>query len=142
MDLDWNDKTGLTIPIQNLILTLDCNLRFNPPNWITIRIEQSSNPIQQSNPAILPCSRRDQNALIRPETCTLNFEPLQINFSEKYRRIRKSVSQICTAKLGYVGLDWFRLKPIFTNVPAASKNDVWFKSGQKWHKNNYLALFI
>ncbi len=45
MDLDWNDKTGLTIQIQNQILTLDCKSQSNPPNWIAIRIEQS-------NPAI------------------------------------------------------------------------------------------
>jgi hypothetical protein len=28
-------------------LILDCQSQFNPPNWIAIRIEQSSNPIQQ-----------------------------------------------------------------------------------------------
>jgi len=42
---NWN--TGLTIQIQNPILTLDCQSQSNPPNWIAIRIEQSSNPIQQ-----------------------------------------------------------------------------------------------
>ncbi len=47
MDLDWNGKTGLTIQIQNPILTLDCQSQSNPLNWIAIRIEQSSNPIQQ-----------------------------------------------------------------------------------------------
>jgi len=26
---------------------LDCQSQSNPPNWIAIRIEQSSNPIQQ-----------------------------------------------------------------------------------------------
>jgi len=40
-------KTGLTIQIQNPILTLDCQSQSNPPNWIAILIEQSSNPIQQ-----------------------------------------------------------------------------------------------
>ncbi len=40
-------KTGLTIEIQNLILTLDCQSQSNPQNWIAIRIEQSSNPIKQ-----------------------------------------------------------------------------------------------
>jgi len=43
LDLDWNEKTGLTIQIQNLILTLDCQSDFNPPYWIAIQIEQSSN---------------------------------------------------------------------------------------------------
>ncbi len=47
LDLNWNDKTGLTIQIQNPILILDCQSQSNPPNWIAIRIEQSSNPIQQ-----------------------------------------------------------------------------------------------
>jgi hypothetical protein len=28
-------------------LILDCQSQSNPPNWIAIRIEQSSNPIQQ-----------------------------------------------------------------------------------------------
>jgi len=28
-------------------LTLDCQSQSNPPNWIAILIEQSSNPIQQ-----------------------------------------------------------------------------------------------
>jgi len=28
-------------------LPLDCQSQSNPPNWIAIRIEQSSNPIQQ-----------------------------------------------------------------------------------------------
>ncbi len=47
MDLDWNDKTELTIQIQNPILILDCQSQSNPPNWIAIQIEQSNNPIQQ-----------------------------------------------------------------------------------------------
>ncbi len=47
MDLDWNRLTGLTIQIQNPILTLDCQSQSNPLNWIAIRIEQSNNPIQQ-----------------------------------------------------------------------------------------------
>jgi len=38
-------KTGLTIQIQNPILTLDCQSQSNPPNWIAIRIEQSSNTL-------------------------------------------------------------------------------------------------
>jgi len=42
LDLDWNDKTGLLIQIQNLILTLDCQSQSNQPNWIPIQIEQSS----------------------------------------------------------------------------------------------------
>jgi len=37
----------LTIQIQNPILSLDCQSQSNPPNWIAIRIAQSSNPIQQ-----------------------------------------------------------------------------------------------
>jgi len=36
-------KTGLTIQIQNQILTLDGQSQSNSPNWIAIRIEQSSN---------------------------------------------------------------------------------------------------
>jgi len=40
-------KTGLPIKIQNPILTLDCQSHSNPLNWIAIRIEQSSDPIQQ-----------------------------------------------------------------------------------------------
>jgi len=39
--------TGLTIQIQNPILTLGCQSQSNPPNQIAIRIEQSSNPIQK-----------------------------------------------------------------------------------------------
>jgi hypothetical protein len=31
----------------NPILISDCQSQSNPPNWIAIRIEQSSNPIQQ-----------------------------------------------------------------------------------------------
>ncbi len=33
--------------IDNPILTLDCQSQSNPLNWIAIRVEQSSNPIQQ-----------------------------------------------------------------------------------------------
>jgi hypothetical protein len=47
LDLDWNGKTGLTIQIQNPIFTLDCQSQSNSLNRIAIRIEQSSNPIQQ-----------------------------------------------------------------------------------------------
>ena len=36
----------------------------------------------------------------------------------------------------------FRLEPIFSTVPAASKNDACFKSGQKQHKINHLASLI
>ncbi len=39
LDLDWNDKTGLLIQIQNLILTLDCQSQSNQPTCIPIRIE-------------------------------------------------------------------------------------------------------
>jgi len=47
MDLDWNEETGLTTQIQNPILNMDCQSQSNPPNLVAIRIEQSSNPIQQ-----------------------------------------------------------------------------------------------
>ncbi len=42
-------KTGFKIQIQNPILYMymDCQSQSNPPNWIAIRIEQSSNLIQQ-----------------------------------------------------------------------------------------------
>jgi len=36
-------------------------------------------------------------------------------------------------KLGNSG---FRIEPIFATVPAASKTDACFKSGQKWLENN------
>ncbi len=36
----------------------------------------------------------------------------------------------------------FRLEPIFTNAPAASKNDDPFKSVQKWLNKNHLTLIV
>ncbi len=36
----------------------------------------------------------------------------------------------------------FRLKPIYTTAPAASKNDAQFKSGQNRLENNHLASLI
>ena len=36
----------------------------------------------------------------------------------------------------------FRLKPIFASAQAASKIDAHFKNGQKWLKNNHLALLV
>ncbi len=36
----------------------------------------------------------------------------------------------------------FRLKPIFTTAPAASKNDAHFKSGQNGLKNNHVASLV
>ena len=36
-------KTELTIEIENPISSLDCQSQSNPPSWIAIRIEQSSN---------------------------------------------------------------------------------------------------
>jgi len=40
-----NAKTGLTIQIQNPILAKDCQSQSNPPNWIAIWIEKSSNTL-------------------------------------------------------------------------------------------------
>jgi len=42
-------KTGsaIAIAIQNPILNMDRQSQSNPTNWITIRIEQFFNPIQQ-----------------------------------------------------------------------------------------------
>jgi len=34
----------------------------------------------------------------------------------------------------------YSLKPIFDTGLAATKNDFWFKSDQKWLKNNHLDL--
>ncbi len=36
----------------------------------------------------------------------------------------------------------FRPEPIYTSAPVASKNDAWFKSGQKQLKNNHLISLI
>jgi hypothetical protein len=33
-------KSGLSIQIQNPILTWECQSQFNQPNWISIQIEQ------------------------------------------------------------------------------------------------------
>jgi len=65
LDLDWNGKTGLTIQIQNPILPLDCQSQSNPPNWIAIRIEQSSNPIQQYPAAMHTANTRWGAHLVR-----------------------------------------------------------------------------
>ncbi len=48
-DFFWNwiemKKTEFTIQIQNRILKMDCQPQSNSPNWIPIRIEQSSNSL-------------------------------------------------------------------------------------------------
>ena len=36
----------------------------------------------------------------------------------------------------------FKLEPIYTTAPAASKNDAQFKSGQNQLKSNHFALLI
>ncbi len=36
----------------------------------------------------------------------------------------------------------FRHELIYTSGPAASKNKVWFKSGQNWLKTDHLASLI
>ena len=46
------------------------------------------------------------------------------------------------ASLTWLWFDLCRLKLISTAVPAASKNDARFKSGQKWLENSRLASLI
>ena len=54
------------------------------------------------------------------------------------------LSAMCIWDLDKLHLIWwfgFRREPIFTSAPSAPKNIIHFKSGQKWRKNNHLALF-
>ena len=37
---------------------------------------------------------------------------------------------------------WFLLKQIFDTIPAASKNDAYYKSSQKWLENNQISLLV
>jgi len=62
--LNRKEKNGLTIQIQNPILILYCQLQSNPPNWIAIRIEQSSNTMPTSsliNPTLQNIDKQESN---------------------------------------------------------------------------------
>ncbi len=47
--------------------------------------------------------------------------------------------------LGKLNFRWwfnFRLELMYTAVPAASKNDVWFKKGRNWHKKTKIIILL
>ncbi len=56
-----------------------------------------------------------------------------------YSLINMSISWTLTS-LTYLWKFSFRLEPIFTIAPTASKNDTRFRSVQKWLENDQLAL--
>jgi len=53
----------------------------------------------------------------------------------------QSVSGIWASSTCWWWID-FRLKPIYTTAPAASKNNARFESGQNQLENDHLALLI
>ncbi len=57
----------------------------------------------------------------------------------KYVRIIHCVSPIKASLISRWFFD-FKLKPIFSNTPAATKNEVCFRSVQTWLRINHLAI--
>ena len=54
-----------------------------------------------------------------------------------------TTNTMCIRNLDRLNLIWlfdFRLEPIITSAPGASKQSTFFKSGQKWPKYSHLAL--
>ena len=62
-----------------------------------------------------------------------------VSFIERFSDLGKLYSLV-----KFIYIWWFgcTLGPIFATSPVASKYDASFKSGQKWLKNNHLALLV